>query len=66
MVAVADVFDALTRCRPYKQAWDNQKAIAALKKLAGEKLDEDCVNALVNNLDEIEKIQQLFIENSYG
>ena len=66
IVAVADVFDALTSCRPYKQAWDNQKAIAALKELAGEKLDEDCVNALVNNLDEIEKIQQLFIENSYG
>lgn len=66
IVAVADVFDALTSRRPYKQAWDNQKAIAALKELAGEKLDEDCVNALVNNLDEIEKIQQLFIENSYG
>lgn len=64
IVAVADVFDALTSCRPYKQAWDNQKAIDALKKLAGEKLDVDCVNALVNNLDEIERIQQLFIQNN--
>ena len=66
IVAVADVFDALTSCRPYKQAWTNQKAIAVLNELAGEKLDVDCVNALVNNLDEIEKIQQLFIENTYG
>ncbi|MDA3869154.1 MAG: HD domain-containing protein [Gammaproteobacteria bacterium] len=66
IVAVADVFDALTSRRPYKQAWDNQKAIDALKELTGEKLDADCVNALINNLDEIEKIQQLFIENSYG
>ena len=64
IVAVADVFDALTSCRPYKQAWDNQKAIDALKKLAGEKLDVDCVNALVNNLDEIERIQQFFIQNN--
>ena len=64
IVAVADVFDALTSCRPYKDAWDNQKAIDVLKELAGEKLDADCVNALVNNLDEIEKIQQLFIQNN--
>jgi HD-GYP domain-containing protein (c-di-GMP phosphodiesterase class II) len=64
IVAVADVFDALTSCRPYKEAWSNQKAIDALKALAGEKLDVDCVNALVNNLDEVEKIQQLFIQNN--
>ncbi|MDH5388232.1 MAG: HD domain-containing protein [Gammaproteobacteria bacterium] len=66
IVAVADVFDALTSSRPYKQAWTNQKAIEVLNELAGEKLDADCVSALVNNLDEIEKIQQLFIENTYG
>lgn len=66
IVAVADVFDALTSCRPYKEAWSNEKAINTLKELAGETLDSDCVDALVNNLDEIEKIQQLFIENSFG
>ena len=63
IVAVADVFDALTSCRPYKQAWSNQKAIKTLKELAGEKLDVDCVNALVNNLDEVKRIQDLFIQN---
>ena len=66
IVAVADVFDALTSCRPYKQAWDNQEAIDALRELAGVKLDVDCVNALINNLDEIEKIQEFFTENTYG
>jgi len=66
IVAVADVFDALTSCRPYKQAWSNEKAVAVLKGLAGEKLDTDCVNALIDNLDEIEKIQNLFKENTYG
>ncbi|MES0327676.1 MAG: hypothetical protein ABUK13_05735 [Gammaproteobacteria bacterium] len=53
-------------CRPYKQAWGNQEAIDALRELAGEKLDVDCVNALINNLDEIEKIQGFFTENTYG
>ena len=64
IVAVADVFDALTSCRPYKQAWNNEKSIEVLKELAGEKLDVDCVNALVDNMDEVEKIQQLFIQNN--
>ena len=66
IVAVADVFDALTSQRPYKKAWSNQKAIDTLKELAGEKLDSDCVDALINNMDEVEKIQQLFVENKYG
>ncbi len=66
IVAVADVFDALTSARPYKQAWANEDAIAELQRLAGEKLDRDCVDALIRNLDEVEKIQRQFSENYYG
>lgn len=66
IVAVADIFDALTSSRPYKEAWDNEKAIRTLKKLAGEKLDQDCVDALIKNIKEVEQIQQQFIENTYG
>lgn len=66
IVAVADVFDALTSARPYKQAWTNEDAIAELQRLAGEKLDQDCVDALIRNLDEVEKIQQQFSEDFYG
>lgn len=66
IVAVADVFDALTSRRPYKEAWKNERAIQTLKELAGEKLDLDCVNALLDNMDQVEKIQQQFYENTYG
>ena len=66
IVAVADVFDALTSARPYKNAWSNEDAIAELEKLAGEKLDRDCVNALIQNLDKVEQIQEQFSENFYG
>lgn len=66
IVAVADVFDALTSARPYKEAWSNEAAIDELKKLAGEQLDQDCVDALVRNLDEVEKIQQQFHEDFFG
>jgi len=66
IVAVADVFDALTSHRPYKEAWGNEKAFALLQQLAGEKLDADCVNALIENRSKVEEIQQQFKENSYG
>lgn len=66
IVAVADVFDALTSARSYKKAWSNEDAIAELEKLAGEKLDRDCVDALIQNMDEVEKIQQRFSEDYYG
>lgn len=66
IVAVADVFDALTSARPYKKAWSNEDAIEELNKLAGEKLARDCVDALIQNLDEVEQIQQQFRENYYG
>jgi len=60
IVAVADVFDALTSVRPYKEAWSNEKACTLLKGLAGETLDESCVNALLSNMKEVEDIQKCF------
>ena len=66
IVAVADVFDALTSRRPYKDAWSNAKAFDTLKLLAGETLDLDCVNALIENRQKIELIQQQFKENTFG
>ncbi len=63
IVAVADVFDALTSRRPYKEAWSNEKAFAALRRLAGDKLDAECVAALLDNRAEIERIQRQFQEN---
>ncbi len=66
IVAVADVFDALTSARPYKQAWSNDDAIAELQRLAGEQLDRACVEALVQNLEQVEQIQQRFREDYFG
>jgi HD-GYP domain-containing protein (c-di-GMP phosphodiesterase class II) len=66
IVAVADVFDALTSKRPYKEAWTNKEAYAMLQRLAGEKLDKDCVKALMANQEEVEIIQQEFQEDNIG
>lgn len=66
IVSVADIFDALTSKRPYKKAWTNAAAIELLTQMAGEKVDQDCVDALLNNMPEIEKIQAFFKANFYG
>lgn len=66
IVAVSDVFDALTSKRSYKEAWSNDEAIAMLEKLAGETLDSECVNVLIQCRDDIESIQNQFKENEFG
>lgn len=62
IVAVADIFDALTSQRPYKPAWTNDEAFDALARMAGEKLDADCVAALAGNRPEVERIQREFAD----
>lgn len=66
IVAVADVFDALTSRRPYKDAWTLDEAFATLARLAGETLDAECVAALVSRREEVERIQARFAEDRIG
>jgi HD-GYP domain-containing protein (c-di-GMP phosphodiesterase class II) len=66
IVAVADVFDALTSIRPYKEAWSNDKAFAWLQEMAGTKFDRDCVAALVAAREEVEAVQLRFKEDALG
>ncbi|WP_229780644.1 diguanylate cyclase [Deinococcus malanensis] len=47
LVAVADVWDALTSERPYKGAWDATEALAELRAQAGRQFDPAIVEALV-------------------
>lgn len=63
IVSVADVFDALTSRRPYKEPWSNEEAFAQLSRLAPEKLDADCVDALIRNRTRVEEIQRHFRED---
>jgi HD-GYP domain-containing protein (c-di-GMP phosphodiesterase class II) len=66
IVAVADVFDALTSARPYKKAWSNDRALMFLQSMAGTKFDIDCVSALINRRAEVEDIQKRFKEDHIG
>ena len=61
IVAVADIFDALTSHRAYKEAWPAASAFAALEALAADgKLDPACVTALCTCQDECREIMDRF------
>ena len=60
IIAVADMFDALTSRRPYKHAWTNSEAFSLLRALAGAKLDSDCINALIKQSAKIKRVQDQF------
>ena len=57
IVTAADIFDALTSKRIYKEAWDIDRALATLDEMASEgKVDADCVATLRANKDEAREI----------
>jgi two-component system response regulator RpfG len=58
IVAIADVFDALTTKRPYKQAWDTDAALSYLIEHRGSHFDPTLVDAFVSMRTEIMRVQQ--------
>ncbi|NBR26935.1 MAG: HD domain-containing protein [Betaproteobacteria bacterium] len=61
IVAVADIFDALTSPRPYKPAWSVERACEELILMvfAG-KLDHDCVAAIERHATEMAQIGEQY------
>lgn len=66
ITSVADVFDALTSARPYKQAWSNDEALRYLQDHTDAKFDPDCVAALARRMDGVAEIQAYFAESLLG
>jgi len=57
IVAVADVYDALTSARPYKKAWPSAEAFEFLNKQRGRHFDPHLVDAFVGVRAAVERIQ---------
>jgi len=62
IVAIADVFDALTSDRPYKDSWSFEEAAEKIEESAGSHFDPDLVAAFKAMLPEIRKINEKYAE----
>jgi putative two-component system response regulator len=62
IVAVADVFDALTSERPYKKAWTLEAAVDFLVAGSGKHFDPDCVQAFLNAWESVMEIRNRYQE----
>lgn len=62
IVAIADVFDALTSVRPYKKAWPVDEAVALLQREKGKHFDPLLVDLFIEQLPAIIEIKELYAE----
>ena len=60
IVAIADVFDALVSRRPYKEAWDVEKAKEEIISQSGKQFDPNLVKLFEENFDKFVEVH-----NSY-
>ena len=62
IVALADVFDALTSKRPYKEAWSIAETMAYLHEQSGSHFDPELVQLFTENLDKVIEIKNKWID----
>ncbi len=63
IVAIADVYDALTTARPYKKAFSHQESLEILNKET-HKFDPELLTIFMDNADEFDQIRMRFISES--
>ena len=64
IVAVADVFDALTTVRHYRPAWEIELATAYLREQRGIQFDPACVDAFLARWDEVLEVRRAYQDES--
>ncbi len=64
IVALADVFDALSSKRTYKEAWDEQMILAQMDKSAGTHFDPELVEIFFGRYEIIRAIQKRYQEEN--
>ncbi len=64
IVALADVFDALSSRRIYKEGWPREKVIDSISQSAGKHFDPQLVALLISHQQKFYEIQEQFKEDS--
>jgi len=66
IVALADVFDALTSVRPYKEAWPLERALELIRSESGRHFDPQVVAAMDSVLPQMLEVMARFSEGEHG
>ena len=64
IVALADVYDALTSGRPYKQPFSAEKALEIIREGIGKHFDPQIHEAFSASVDEIQAIQSSLTDHA--
>ena len=64
IVALADLYDALSYARIYKDAWDEPDVLLNIEEEAGHKLDPELVEIFFSRINILREIQKRYIEDS--
>jgi response regulator RpfG family c-di-GMP phosphodiesterase len=65
LMAIADVYDALTTSRVYKRAWTHEEAYAEIESLSGIKFDPRIVNAFEKSQAEFMEVARNIRDNHH-
>ncbi len=60
VVAIADVYDALSSKRVYKEAWDEGRVLETMKTVSGKQFDPEMMDAFFTSLDSIHSISERY------
>lgn len=63
IVALADVFDALTTARPYKKAWSVEEAVSYIENQAGSHFDPALIEPFKRVLPDMLRIREEFADS---
>jgi HD-GYP domain-containing protein (c-di-GMP phosphodiesterase class II) len=60
IVALADVYDALSSARVYKEAWDESQVLSKVEEESGRHFDPELVEIFFSSLDILRAVQQRY------
>lgn len=65
IVAIADVFDALSSDRAYKKAWSMEEVVAYFQEQKGKQFDPKLVEIFLGHIDEFMKVKLVYQDKYY-
>jgi HD-GYP domain-containing protein (c-di-GMP phosphodiesterase class II) len=60
IVSVADVYDALSSKRSYKERWDEDRVLEEMHRLSGKSFDPEVIDAFFDSLDTLKAIAKRY------